>query len=208
MAPSSIHSTQRVLMKAISFKQGWLTAMAALSLCGSAMASDLVANGAFEAGSLAGWSGSVLTNPYSGVVCLGAGSVPEGSCEAFLGTSGSADTLTQALSTVAGQAYAISFLLQSDGSVPSDFSVRFGDQWLYTSATRLPPTTPTVLSFTAAATAETTSLTFSFRNDPGYFVLDAVSVTAVPEPSALPLMLLGVGAIAVWRRRPGPSAVA
>jgi hypothetical protein len=172
------------------------------------MAADLVTNGGFEAGSLSGWSGSVLTNPYSGVACLGAGSVPEGSCEAFLGTSGNADTLSQVLSTVAGQSYTIRFSLLGDGSVPSDFSVSFGGQVLYSAAAGLLPTTPQVLSFVAAATGSATALTFGFQNDPGYFLLDAVSVTPVPEPASLPLMLLGLGAVAVWRRRRVQPAVA
>lgn len=196
-------------MNATSSTPRWLTAVAALSLCGSAMAADLVTNGGFESGSLTGWSGSVLSNPYSGVVCLGAGTAVEGACEAFLGTNGNADSLTQVLSTVSGQSYAISFLLQGDASVPSDFSVSFGGQTLY-STTGLTSTAPQVLSFVAAATSPTTMLNFSFRNDPGYFLLDAVSVTAVPEPASLPLMLLGLGlgSFAAWRRLRAQPAVA
>ncbi|WP_077034098.1 PEP-CTERM sorting domain-containing protein [Pelomonas sp. KK5] len=176
-----------------------IAALAALGVALPASAAELVSNGGFEAGSLTGWSGSVLSNPYSGVYCAGAGSAPEGSCEAFLGTDGASDTLSQVLSTVAGQSYTISFAFQGDGSTPSSLSVSFGGQSVY-EAISPASTALQTLSFTASAAGASTPLVFTFRNDPGYFIVDAVSVTAVPEPASMTLAALGLVGLAARRR--------
>lgn len=177
-----------------------MSAVAALALALPATAAtNLVNNGGFEDGSLAGWSGSVLDSPYSGVDCV-SGTAAAGTCQAFLGTFGSADTLSQDLATTAGQTYAVSFAFTSDGSVPAAFSVSFGGQTLYSAGS--PSAGTQLLSFTGTAAASSTSLVFSFSNDPGYYTLDAVSVTAVPEPATAALMGAGALALAAWRRRP------
>src|SRR5207253_5153356 len=46
-----------------------------------------------------------------------------------------------------------------------------------------------------------TQLAFSFRSDPGFWYLDDVSVSAVPEPEQWALMVAGLSMIAVVRRR-------
>ena len=42
-------------------------------------------------------------------------------------------------------------------------------------------------------TGTSTALVFDFRNDPGYFILDAVSVTATPVPEPAPFALAALG---------------
>lgn len=180
------------------FRMSAVAVAGALALAAPAMAANIVANGGFETGDLTGWSGTILTNPYSGVICLGAGSSPEGLCEAFLGTDGAAGTLSQVLSTVAGQAYAVSFSFKPDGSTPSSFSVAFGNQSLYNIVSPA-SAAPQTFSFTGTAVGASTALVFNFRNDPGYFLLDAVSVAAVPEPA--PLALAAVGLVGLLARR-------
>ncbi|SEL52625.1 PEP-CTERM protein-sorting domain-containing protein [Roseateles sp. YR242] len=176
-----------------------LAMLAAMSLALPAKAQNLVTNGGFETGDLTGWSGTVLANPYSGVYCPGAGGAPEGSCEAFLGTAGSSDTISQMISTVAGQLYTVSFSFQSDGSTPSSLLVSFGNQAAYS---LLSPVSTDLHSYTFSglATGASTELLFNFRNDPGYFIVDGISVSAVPEPASFALCLAGVLGLAMKRR--------
>lgn len=177
-----------------------ITAAAALALALPATAAtNLVSNGGFEDGSLAGWSGTVLDSPYSGVDCV-SGTAAAGTCQAFLGTFGSTDTLSQALATTTGQSYTVSFTFTSDGSAPASFAASFGGQMLYFASGLAAGSQ--VLSFTTTALSSSSALSFSVNNDPGYYTLDAVSVTAVPEPATAALMSLGALGLAAWRRRP------
>jgi hypothetical protein len=66
--------------------------------------------------------------------------------------------------------------------------------------TNAPASAYQILHFNALATASTTSLTFNFRDDPGFLKLDSVSV-AVPEPASLALLGIALGGMAFARRR-------
>lgn len=176
-----------------------LASAAALTLAlPASAATNLVSNGGFEEGWLSDWSGTVLDNPFSGVECV-SGTAAAGACQAFLATYGSTDTLSQDLATSAGQRYIVSFTFTSDGSAPASFAASFGGQMLYFASGLAAGTQ--VLSFTTTAVSSSSALTFSFNNDPGYYTLDAVSVTAVPEPATAALMGLGMLGLAAWRRR-------
>jgi len=64
----------------------------------------------------------------------------------------------------------------------------------------LPPTNHT---FNVVGTGSDT-IAFSFRNDPSYYNLDNISVSAVapvPEPATWAMMLVGLGAIGFMARR-------
>jgi hypothetical protein len=174
-----------------------------------AAADNLLLNGGFELGDFTDWVG--LDNfEFSDVQCPGA--VPadptdqapaEGDCYARFGPEGSVGTLAQGLNTTPGQTYAIDFAFASDGGLPNSASASFGST-LLASGTDIPSTSGFVTQhFTAVATGTNTTLSFSFRDDAGYLLLDAVSVTAIPEPASIALIAVALSALALRRRRTG-----
>ena len=161
---------------------------------------NLVTNGGFETGSFAGWTSGGNTG-FMGVQCPGPGpTVNEGNCAAFAGPVGSDGTLSQVLATAIGGNYLISFAWLPDGGTPSDFSASFGGSTLF-SVTNPPASVYHVMSFLRTATAASTTLSFSFRDDPGFLFFDAVSVTQAPEPATLSLLGLGLVSALLRRKR-------
>jgi hypothetical protein len=190
----------------MSSLQGKLSALVlcatALVFCNPARA-DLVTNGGFETGSFSGWT---LTgdSSFNGVQCPGPGaSVHGGNCSAFFGPVGTTGGISQNLATTPGTEYRVDLFLKPDGGTPSAFSVTFGATTL-TSLTNLAASSTFIeFTFFATATAANTVLGLNFRDDPGFILLDDVSVNAVPLPAALPLFATGLGALGLlsWRRK-------
>ena len=116
-----------------------------------------------------------------------------------LGASGVVDTESQTLTTVAGQAYSISFFYWSDGLPANNtfLSMSFGGTTVFSQANL--PYTPVYAQFTgtAVATSSATVLSIGGRNDNGYLLVDDVQVdpTASPEPGSM--FLLGSGLLCV-----------
>ena len=168
----------------------------ALAISGPARAVNILTNGGFETGDFTGWTLSGNTGFFTGVACLGA---PEGNCDAFFGPIGSLGTLSQTFATQAGRTYVVSFDFASDGGTPSAFSASFGGVPLISLAD-LAASPYHLLSFLVLASGPTTTLTFNFRDDPGFLRLDAVSVS-VPEPATLALLGIAMTGLLLGRRR-------
>ena len=174
-------------------------ALAAMALMGAgthAVAEELVTNGGFETGSFAGWTHFGNT----GFADVSNSVQHSGSFGALFGPIGVPGGIMQTLSTLIGLQYDYSFWLQNSGDAPNSFS------WSLNGVTQTPALSNagafaySRISGTFVAADNATELAFSFRHDPGFWYLDDVSVSVVPEPSALLLMCAGLAVLALARR--------
>lgn len=182
------------------------TLAAALAYAAPASATNVVTNGGFETGDLSGWTLSGNTG-FTGVD----NSAHSGNFAGYFGQVGSTGTLSQTLSTVAGQSYTISFWIEDDGGTPSSFDASFGGNDLL-ALTNPDAFNYTFYSYSLTASSASTLLSFTFRQDPSYFHLDDVSVApaGVPEPATWAMLILGMGAagLGLRRRKSIASAIA
>lgn len=195
----------RASRKALSTLQhfGAMVAAVALSatLSAPAQSVNIVVNGSFETGDFTGWTLTGNTG-FSGVECPGApfAGPGDGNCDAFFGPVGSNAILSQTFNTITDALYSIGFDFRPDGGNPSFFSASFGGS-LLTSLINPAAGPYQVLNFTRVATGPTTTISFAFRDDPGFLLLDSVSVSRVPEPGTMALLGLGMIGLFLGKRK-------
>jgi hypothetical protein len=171
----------------------------------SAEAANLVSNGGFETGDFSGWTRS----GNLGATFVSSNAVNSGTYSGQLGPVRSLGFLSQSLATVVGQAYTLSFFLNSDGGLPNVFQAIVNGVTVFNQS-NIAAQPFTRYSYNFLATSSSTDLTFGFQNNPSYVYLDDVIVsgasTAVPTPALLP-GLVGLG-VAALRKRKGETTEA
>lgn len=197
--------------------QLWLLVSIFAGAAIQANASNIVMDPSFETGIANSYTGAIgdgwLVTAGTGAICNisgagcgSAGVAHTGDQMAFLDWSTTFDTLSQTLTTVVGQTYTVSYWVA--GTQANLLEVAFGGSTLFdgTSPTGSVSSAGDYVqySFDVTATSTSTELAFSGeRTAGGEVLLDDVSVTATPEPSALPLVglcLLAMVAYHVGRK--------
>ncbi len=191
----------------------------------SASAVNLVADPGFEASGdgpgphpfSASWT-NIDASGFSGV---GGDSLfaHTGNNYAFLGASPGTGSLSQALTTVAGQSYTLSFWLANDvtssldgGVVGNSFRVLFGGVQVFalTNQSAFGYTQFTISNL--VATGATSALEFVYNHDTDFWRLDDISVEAQGVPEAfstiwLALPALGLVYFSRGRVRKSPAGI-
>jgi hypothetical protein len=174
------------------------TTHAAPSVC-DAIAGNLVVNCGFETGNQNGWT---ETRASPGTLFGITGIAPASGLYAhyFGATAGIDDAIAQVLVTTPGQAYLVSFMLDTSGLAPAHFNVSWNG------STLLDLTNPvdqpfTAYSFVVFGTGSDT-LRFASHDQFGFTQLDDVSVvtTDTPEPASLAILATAVAGLAARRR--------
>jgi flagellin len=133
-----------------------------------------------------------------------------GDYQALFGPAGGDGTLSQTFATTVGDTYEVRFFMASEGGSPTDFSAMFNSTMLM-SMNPVPDQFYTEYDYSIAATGSSSTLTFDFRSDPGFNLLDDVSVvdlsgsSSPTAPEQGTCVLRGAG-YWVWSRLGGGSS--
>jgi hypothetical protein len=195
-------------------------------------ATSLLVNGDFETGSTFGWTAFPATPPgmgtlfrvqTSGELCgdprvlpcrpahTGLYDMAFGGDMNLFDIQGLEDVLAQSVATTPGQSYALNFWMAQDSPglacCYNEFRVFWNGSPVL--ATRnLPDSNYINYQLSLVATGTVSTLAFGSMNLPGWNRLDDVTLTEVPEPASIWLLVLGVSSVLALAERAKNSFIA
>jgi PEP-CTERM motif-containing protein len=174
----------------------WIAAAALVALAPLAHANQVV-NGGFESGDLTSWAQSGDSG-FSGVDPFAAHS---GSFGAFFGPE-APGRISQTFATTSGLAYKVDFWLAlDDSSQPNSFFWSWNGVKQGSGLTNTTGFGYAEFSGLVSAIGSSSTLEFTFADPNSFWLLDDVSVNAVPEPETYALFASGLLALAAVARR-------
>jgi hypothetical protein len=166
------------------------------------LTNNLLVNGGFETGDFTGWT---LSSGVTFAFVLPNSGPSPSPYEAQLGTTGPA-SISQAINTIAGQTYSVSFWLANDDYSGSSY---FKALWNGAPVTATPDLQNLVntafnyteFTYTAIGTGGLTTLAFNFQNDNSIYHLTDVDAAATPIPAAVWLFGSGLMGLMGLKRK-------
>ncbi len=160
---------------------------------------EMIINSGFETGNFSGWTISGTSTNLGVDFGITHGDVHSGSSAAWFGALSGITYISQTLATIPGQAYFLSFWGENvtpDSPPPQNHIEAWwgGTQLLDGGDVPVKPWSEG--SAAVVASGSLTELKLGFQNGPGYWVIDDVSATPVPEPGGVSLWAVGFGLLA------------